>query len=54
MRDGSVEVWAEGEQDILVEMIGRVAKGPPHGRVDKLLISWQAATGRWDEFTIIT
>lgn len=54
MRDGRVEVWAEGSQDILVELVGRVAKGPTHGRVDKLLISWSAATGRWVDFTIIT
>lgn len=54
MRDRSVEVWAEGEQDTLVELVGLIARGSTHGRVDTLLISWDTATGRWDEFTIIT
>jgi acylphosphatase len=54
MRDGSVEVWAEGEQGTLVELAGAVARGPTHGRVDQLMINWNTATGRWDDFTIIT
>ena len=54
MRDGSVEVWAEGSQDTLVELVGTIARGPTHGRVDQLLLSWGVAGGRWDTFTIIT
>lgn len=54
LRDGSVEVWAEGEQQTLVELIGRVLHGPTHGRVDTLHVDWDAATGRWPDFSIIT
>ncbi len=54
MRDGSVEVWAEGEQEGLVQMLGRIACGPTHGRVDTMHVDWDAAAGRWDDFSIIT
>ena len=54
MRDGSVEVWAEGGQDALVSFLGRIARGPTHGRVDRLFVDWDAAAGRWTDFSIIT
>jgi len=54
LRDGSVEVWAEGDQESLVDFVGEIARGPTHGRVDRLHLSWGAASGRWDRFVIIT
>jgi len=54
LRDGSVEVWAEGAQETLVDFAGEIARGPTHGRVDRLHLSWGAAADRWDRFDIIT
>ncbi len=54
MRDGSVEVWAEGEQDLLVSFVGVIARGPTHGRVDRMHVRWGRASGRWRDFDIIT
>lgn len=54
LRDGSVEVWAEGGQRELVEFVGEIARGPIHGRVDRLHLSWGGASGRWDDFHITT
>jgi acylphosphatase len=52
LRDGGVEVWAEGEQADLVGFVGDLARGPTHGRVDRLRLSWGAAAGRWNDFGI--
>ncbi len=54
LRDGSVEVWAEGGQEELVAFVGVIARGPTHGRVDRLHLSWGGASGRWDDFHITT
>ncbi len=54
MRDGGVEVWAEGEQELLVSFVGVIARGPTHGRVDRMHVQWGGASGRWRDFDIIT
>lgn len=54
MRDGRVEVWAEGEQDTLVSFVGVIVRGPTHGRVDRMHVQWGGASGRWQDFDIIT
>lgn len=53
LRDGSVEVWGEAEQETLIRFAGGVFRGSTAGRVVDLRLNWGAAGGPWNEFEII-
>lgn len=51
--DGSVGIFAEGEQDVLDIFLGMIRQGPPLGRVDEMQTSWSdIKERRYGEFEI--
>ena len=50
--DGSVEILAEGEKDMLDIFIDRVKHGPAFGRVSELDIDWIEPSHAHTHFTI--
>jgi acylphosphatase len=54
LRDGSVETWAEGEQDDLSSLVGVIWKGPALARVRDLDIHWSEGPRQWQDFQVIS
>ncbi|MDR2535518.1 MAG: acylphosphatase [Treponema sp.] len=52
VRDGSVEVWAEGSQEGQVQFLTWLHRGPPGARVDSVQTSPQTPTGQYRNFSI--
>ena len=52
MRDGSVEVWAVGDQKALMVLAGELERGPLHGCVEHVTLVWSAPARDWDDFSI--
>ena len=52
MKDGSVEVVAEGEATALESLISWLNVGPELARVVDVRITWQPATGEYKDFRI--
>ena len=53
MRDGSVEVHAEGERNALEQLLEALRRGPPRARVDGVQHEWMSPTGRCRGFQVI-
>ena len=54
IKDGSVEVIAEGEEEKLKQLLVLLKKGPLLSRVDNVESFWEEATGEFSEFNIIS
>jgi acylphosphatase len=52
LRDGRVEVVAEGPKDKLDQFLQWCHKGPPGASVDTVEVEWQGATGEFNDFDI--
>ncbi len=52
LRDGTVEAVAEGQQDVLEELLERIKMGPSGAQVDKVDFSWSDHTGEFDRFEV--
>ena len=52
LRDGTVEVYAEGEKEQLEELIKHLKVGPPAARVAKVAANWSEYTGNYFSFKI--
>lgn len=52
LRDGSVEVIAEGEAGALHELVDWCRRGPSYAMVTKMTDEYSDATGEFDSFTI--
>jgi acylphosphatase len=52
MANGDVEVFAEGDDDHLKQIIRRVNEGPPFSRVNDMLTEWHDYKGRYQSFEI--
>ena len=52
LRDGSVEVLAEGERKSLEDLIHFCRIGPPRARVKNLNVDWSDYTGEFRGFKI--
>lgn len=52
MDDGSVEIWAEGPTDRLQQFIQTIRRGPTHGRVTQLDLTWEVPNGESRSFRI--
>lgn len=50
--DGTVEAVAEGNEDVIQEFINWCRRGPEHANVTDIDLDWQAATGKFENFTI--
>ena len=52
LADGNVEVYAEGSQSEIDELIEQVKKGPAFSRVQHVVIEWRAYRGAYDSFDV--
>ncbi len=53
LRDGSVEVLAQGEKVILERYLEKLHKGPILAHVERVEVIWRDPTARYDAFTLI-
>jgi acylphosphatase len=51
--DGSVEVFAEGEEEGLKELIGWANRGPSAARVERVDVRWRSFVGDFSDFRIV-
>jgi acylphosphatase len=51
--DGSVEIIAEGEEDLVKGLLLWAQKGPSTARVDKIETRWRSYTGEFSDFRIL-
>lgn len=51
--DGSVEIMAVGEKEILEKFIKWCKKGPPLAKVENVEADWSKASSDFEEFSII-
>ena len=52
LRDGAVEVRAEGERQQLEKLVGYLKEGPPAARVNQVKTSWSEYTGDYSSFGV--
>lgn len=52
LRDGNVEVVAEGEKDKLEQLLALLQKGPRGARVTSVDVFWEQPTGEFTNFGI--
>ncbi len=48
--DGSVELVAEGDEEVLRDLVGWSHHGPSAARVDQVDIHWRAYSGEFHDF----
>lgn len=49
---GDVEVYAEGEREVLEAFLLSLERGPRMAYVDQMTVEWQPATGNFTRFSI--
>ncbi len=52
LRDGTVEVLAEGSRERLERLLSKLERGPLLAHVEQLNVSWLPATGEFTKFRI--
>ncbi|MFQ6055775.1 MAG: acylphosphatase [Methanosarcinales archaeon] len=52
LRDGRVEVLAEGEKEVLERFIKKLQIGPEYSKVDDLDLTWEDYLGKFKQFII--
>ena len=50
--DGNVEIIAEGEEDLIKNLLIWAQHGPSTARVDKVETRWRSYTGEFSDFRI--
>ena len=50
--NGGVEIYAEGRNEFLEEMVKKAKEGPPHARVESCKVEWLDFTNKYDNFEI--
>ena len=53
LRDGTVEVIAEGKEEKLFSLIGYTKRGPPSAEVYNVDVKWKEAEGKLSGFKLI-
>ena len=53
LRDGSVEVVAEGKREAVDALVAWCGRGPPAARVEGVEVSWEPPTGDDSPFTVL-
>ncbi len=53
LKDGTVEVFAQGEEEVLKKFIERLKKGSLLSRVDTVAVEWRAVQQTPPTFTIL-
>ncbi|MBI5537882.1 MAG: acylphosphatase [Deltaproteobacteria bacterium] len=51
--DGTVELVAEGDEEVLRDFIGWTNHGPSAARVDNVDVRWRAFTGEFHDFRTV-
>jgi acylphosphatase len=52
LRDGRVEVLAEGDKEKIEELINRLKQGPPLAQVEKIDVEWEDYMGEFSDFRV--
>ena len=52
LRDGSVEVVAEGEREQLEQLLAKLKMGPSEARVERVDVKWEEYSGKYSRFEI--
>ena len=52
LRDGRVELVAEGPEEALEKLAAWCRRGPPAAQVDEVDVRWLEATGEFPDFSI--
>lgn len=52
LRDGGVEVLAEGDREKIEALLARLRQGPPMGQVENVAVTWEEFTGEFEDFRI--
>ena len=50
--DGSVEVVAEGDREVIEILIDRLRIGPPRAKVEAIQVNWKTADKSFKDFSI--
>ena len=53
LRDGTVEIIAEGEEEKLFNLIGYAKRGPPSAKVYDIDVKWKKTEGKLNGFKLI-
>lgn len=53
LRDGRVEVVAEGDKENIESLIRRLEEGPPLSMVEKVDVDWEDGRGEFSDFRIV-
>lgn len=51
--DGSVEIMAEGDEDVIKELVSWSHHGPTAARVDGVDVRWRGYSGEFSDFRIM-
>lgn len=51
--NGTVEIHAEGEEEMLTEFVTKVLQGPSFGHVSRLVKDWVEPKNKYEEFKIM-
>lgn len=52
LKDGRVEVMAEGEKAHIEDLIGKLREGPSLARVENVDVEWEDYTGEFSDFKV--
>jgi acylphosphatase len=52
LKDGKVEVVAEGEKESINDLISKLEQGPSLARVDNVDVTWEEYKGEFKDFQI--
>jgi acylphosphatase len=52
LRDGRVEVLAEGEKDSIEGLVSRLRLGPPLANVEAVAVAWEEYSGEFPDFRV--
>jgi acylphosphatase len=52
LKDGRVRARVEGRRDVIEELVRALEKGPPLSRIDRVVVRWLPASGRFAGFDI--
>jgi acylphosphatase len=50
--DGTVRVVAEGDENVLRQLLGFLHQGSPAACVDEVAVEWSTATGEFTDFRV--
>jgi len=52
LADGSVEIVAEGEKEVLEQFLAMCQQGPPHAKIEDVKVEWSDTNGQYHSFDV--